>query len=309
MPIIQSKTDFINKPVSGPAVITIPKPRMKMGNDSSNSFLKLMLFGPNGSGKTYLIYYLLNMGYKVFVINTDMGGDGLNSVKIPLRLEGKEELLNNLFCLDLESYDDVDSFLDNPTEFVPEIYDLGIDVMFWDGFSFFQQVHLSEKVYENATSAPVKDNKGPSTAARTSGLQFEQLDWGQIRNGTIRPLSAYLNLHDIKNNKLWHKVVTCAESVRTSQEGTRETKTPLLQGAAGILVGHAFDLIIKCKAESVITVGKSEDSTPRVYSYVTAGHENLVSKTRGFKLPSSMEANGELLWKTLLKQLGQEKVE
>lgn len=268
--------------------------------------LKIMLFGPSGTGKTYALKDLVEMGLKVLVLTTDIGGSGLNAIEIPLRAEGKHHLLDNILEIQLPDYPSVEKFLKDPTKFINkeqagvDLYDWDPDVLFWDGFSSFQQIDIQE--YIGAMEAGKK-----STEQRVSGLRMEQSDWGDIRNATVRAANRFCELNNRKTGKIWHKIFTSLESVKSKPSADNksvleESKEPALQGAGAIFVKGAFDLVIKTKV--VIKNGGSKDEDPRAFTYVIFGHENLASKVRGFQLPPSMPANFGDLFRSCLSQLG-----
>ena len=125
----------------------VPKARRFSEIDIND--VKIMLYGPFGSGKTRTVGELLEAGLTILYFSTDSGGSGLLTVKNYLRSKNKMELAKNLIVMEskyLETYDKVISFLERPDKFVDNIYDLDIDLVFWDGFSNFQGEHVSRKV-------------------------------------------------------------------------------------------------------------------------------------------------------------------
>ena len=300
-PAAQKADDFIRGGVK-----TIAAPRAKVRNyaeDNDEVYIKLMLFGNPGSGKTYLVRALLELGYRVLVITTDVGGNGLNAVVIPMRLDGTwERFRKNLRAVDLEGYENVKSFMNNPQESIPDLYEWDPDFVVWDGMSGWQQIDVSQYVGDMTPES----KKGVSEA-RESGLQFEQQDWGQIRNATIRGLDDFCGMRNRKTGRIWHKVVTCHESVKSkgaaSGGGFTEGKEPLLQGAGGRLAQGAFDIILRTAVQSDPL---DEDGSKRKFFYILQPHQNLAAKVRGFRLPAKMEADGKELIRTVMEQLGLE---
>ena len=120
-PKVTPQTDFVEN--SGRKLLRAPKyGRAKRGNDNTASPIKIMLFGDLGTGKTYTIKDLLELGYKVLVLTTDIGGTGLNAVKIPLRMEGKSHLLDNLVEVVLNGDAEVQEFMEEPAVYFRDIY-------------------------------------------------------------------------------------------------------------------------------------------------------------------------------------------
>ncbi len=300
VPATAVKDDFINK--AGKKTLTLPKgPRVKrLSNDEATTF-KALLFGPTGSGKTYTLVGLLLLGFVVFVVSTDIGGEGLSTVKLALKKLGRADLLDNCISVVLSTYGEVETFLSNPAAIYPEIYDVDIDFLVWDGFSGFQQNLLSDEIGQ---MTPARGENGKEVSdARESGLQFELQDWGMVKTGTVRNLDKFLKLHNVKNGRIWHKLVTCLEglkSVKTS-DGTsyKETREPMLQGSANKLIGPAFDLILNTRIMS-----EGEDKK-RAFKYVCVGHDTLVgAKTRGLELEPIEEGDMGKLWGKISEQLG-----
>lgn len=291
-----------------PKVLTSPKYKVNRGEDPTRKVFKLFLFGPTGSGKTYVIKDLLLAGLKVLVLSTDAGGSGLNTVLLALEPDQRHLFYNNLIEIVLNNDDAVQQFIKAPDSMIPDIYDFDPDVVFWDGFGNWQQVHLSEAI----GAMPVERDGGKEISAGVeSGLMFEQAQWGMLRNGTVRTIDKFVRMGNKKTGKIWHKIATAHETVRMKQkkaEGVTEkgvfdeVKMPLLQGAGGILVTAAFDLVVRTKHI------KDADPTKDRYVFQIQA-ENLVSKNRGFKLPDMMPANMGLLWEQVVKDLAIQKGE
>lgn len=297
-----TKEEFVQ---TGPKVLTSPRgPRVKKLSEEEAVTFKALLFGPTGSGKTYSIKGLLEHGFKVLVISTDMGGDGLVTVKTALKLVGKANLLANCSSVILSNYDEVVTFLNTPEKIYPGIYDAGIDWLFWDGFSSFQQNLLSDKIGE---MTPERTGTKEISDARDSGLQLELQDWGMVRNGTVRNLDKFLKLHNRQTGQVWHKVLTCLEGIKAVRSGQgvntvttyQETREPMLQGSAARLIGPAFDLILNTRI-----VADKEDGV-RQFKYISAGSDALSgAKTRGLTLDPIEPGDFYALWSKISTQLG-----
>lgn len=275
--------------------------------DSSKSGLRLFFFGPHGSGKNFSVKGLIENGWKVLVLSTDIGGSGMEAVATPLRNEGKAECLRN--CEDLTfppgDYEGFEAFLKKPTIVFPEIYDWDPDIIMWDGFGVFQQDTLQNYVGGMETES----KRGPSEQ-RASGLKLEQSDWGLVRNATLRVLNLFCAMHNKKTGKVWHKIITCPENVKSKEfapgkSALAESKEPLLSGAGGIFTRGAFDLIIKTQVRKAKPNEESDDDG-RIYEYVIQGHENLAAKNRGFDFGGKavLPGDGYALFTELLRQRG-----
>ncbi len=301
MPIkeIVTKTEA----TGGPKVLKNPVgPRVKKLSEEQAITFKALLFGPTGSGKTYAIKGLLEHGFKVFVISTDIGGDGLMTVKNAMR--DRPDLQANCSSVVLGTYSEVVDFLDKPESVYPEIYTDDPDWIIWDGFSSFQANLLADEIGQ---MTPARSEGGKEVSeARESGLQLELQDWGMVRAGTVRNLDKFLKLHNRRTGKVWHKLVTCLEGMKTIRSGSgaqatttyTDSKEPMLQGSALKLVGPAFDLILNTR------IVASQDDAPRAYAYVCAGHDSLAGpKTRGLTLHSVEGGDFYYLWKKIAEQL------
>lgn len=260
--------------------------------------MKLYFYGAWGTGKTLTVVGLLKHGFKVLVVTTDVGGSGTTSVKLSLRQEGHEDLLDNLYEVVLNGDDEVQAFLSEPATFFPDIYAVDPDFLMWDGFSSWQQVDLSERI----GGMPMERARGKEISdAVESGLQFETPQWGMMRNATFRAIDRFCGLHNRATGKVWHKIVTSQEGYKSKGDNTggfSETKMPLVQGAGGILMGGAFDLIIR-----TVKGRDANDLTKEVYKYQIQG-EGSMSKNRGFKLPAVMDGDSYKLWSEIQAQLG-----
>jgi hypothetical protein len=262
--------------------------------------LKVLIFGPWGSGKTYSIKGLLELGYTVYVLCTDLGGSGLATVQNALR--GRSEL-DNLYYIELRGFREVLDFIENPVRFDPEFFTRADDVvLFWDGFSHFQSADVMEYVGENA---PGRD----PGELRSEGFQLELLDWNAVRNATLRALGDFLRIEGPRPDHPWHKIVTCQEATRAKRKASGsptepsivvDERRPLLSGQGGILAGAAFDLIVETRAKRT----GDEDGQRASYVYVTEGDDIVYVKRRGFNLPAVMPADMAVLWRTICEQAG-----
>jgi len=282
----------------------VPKARRFSEIDIND--VKIMLYGPFGSGKTRTVGELLEAGLTILYFSTDSGGSGLLTVKNYLRSKNKMELAKNLIVMEskyLETYDKVISFLERPDKFVDNIYDLDIDLVFWDGFSNFQGEHVSRKVNENVQSAAAERDKD-LTAAREAGMQFETQDWGQVKLATQKASNLFFKMHNKKTGQVWHKIMTCQPTYASKNVGQNsgqssiiEVRKPQISGQAALSVLAAFDLIIYTSYQKSVS-GKAN------YSYILNADNETVSKSRGFDFPDKVEASMSALWAKITDQTG-----
>lgn len=286
---ITKETNFVAKAGTGKVLPTPRRNRVRKGSDSENYGINIMLFGPVGSGKTRALVGLLKKGLKVLCLISDIGNNGIITVKLALKQEGLSHLLDNLTFIALNGHKEVSEFLDEPAAFWPEIYDEGIDVLFWDGFSSYQGTDLMEYV-----GGMIEDGNVGSrevSELRSEGVRFELSDYKVVRDVTIRVAKEFCRLNNKKTGQIWHHIMTCHEAIKSSQNGKSgfsDTAQPFLTGSGGVYLMGAFDLVIKTQA-----VG---DEKTREFEYVITGNKNLVAKNRGFSLPPVMEGDFEKLW-------------
>jgi hypothetical protein len=202
--------------------------------------------------------------------------------------------LPNCFFFDLQTYDEVEEFVTNPEGFWPEIYSHDIDVIYFDGFSAFQQCLVSDKVLSmQAQGKNVGD-------AREAGLFANQQDWGAIRTASLQPLDKFLRMQNEKTGKAWNKILTCLETDTLKVSGNTENKEtkigPYIQGAAGRLMEPCFDLIIRTRKK--ISAGNIE------YYYELGSSERVVTKSRGFKFGNKEPGDFGALWNSACQQKG-----
>ena len=296
-PAAQKAENFVKGGVK-----TITATRAKVRNyaeDDADLYLKALIFGNSGSGKTYIIRALLELGYKVLVLSTDLGGDGLNSIIIPMRTDGTwATYKNNLRSVEIEGYDEVANFLARPESLVPDIYDWDPDFLFWDGMTGWQINDVGEKVGDYSVG-------DKASAAEQDGLQLNQQKWGQIQRATYRGLSDFCAMRNQKTGKIWHKIATCLETIKSKGAGAGggfvEGREPYLQGAGGRMAMAAFDLIVRTSIQSSPL---DEDGSKREFWYILQGHQNLAAKVRGYQLPPKMKADAKELIRLLMGQMG-----
>jgi hypothetical protein len=266
------------------------KPMIQRGTDNVARWVKILLFGHTGTGKTYSIVGLLKAGLKIIVISTDLGGSGLSSVYNELKSQQRLDLWENIINIDFPDYDSLADFLRNPQETLPDFFDFDPDMLVWDGFSGYQQIHIQDKILND-----IAPNTKNSSEGRTEGLWAEQQDWGMIRNATVRGLGNFLKLHNWKTGKALHKLMTCLESKPTADKLSGDVvRAPYVQGSAAALMGPSFDIIIETK---VNTLG-SLDGDKRQYVYNCVGHDKLLAKSRGFPLAATEPADMYTIWTT-----------
>lgn len=295
-----NKAEFVN---SGPKTLTPPRRKTFLLSEEDVDESKTLIFGPVGSGKTFLALGPLLCGQKVLILSTDIGDSGHITLKSALRKLGRTDLYVNIMVVSLAGWDEVRDFLAGWAKDA-QILEFKPDVVYWDGFAGFQQIDISQYV---ADLLPARTGGAPISDGRMAGLQFEQTDWGMVKNATVRSSEWFFSLKNPDGRPL-HKIMSCHETIRARAKAKpneptvyEDAFTPMLQGAGGQLMLGGFDLILRSKAK----VKRGDDGEKRIFTYVTAGHENLVAKNRGFDLPGEMDADPVVLWNVILKNLDQ----
>lgn len=314
-----AKSNFINN--TGTAPIKRPIQKIKALSDPSGRYVKILLFGDYGTGKTFAIVDLLVAGLVVLVVTTDIGGDGLATVVAELNKRGLQHLKDNIVHVVLPTQEDVTAFFRNPNDYwepglrgAETIWDAGIDVLVWDGFTGYQQIQLADYVEENDQSIWTNDGK-------LDGQKY----WGAIRRETARALNKFLAQHNNKTGQLWHKLMTCLDtSALTDQQAAaiaateddkekrkkqavKEAVGPFVQGSAAKLIGPAFDLVVLTNVKVKIVDGLPVSE----YSYRTMKSEKAKVKARGVDLSmltidpakATLRADMGVVWREAVKQL------
>ena len=264
-----------------------------------SDWVKVLLQGHTGTGKTRSLADILRTlnregkPTKVFAASTDIGGNGLRSVKEDLLASGEASLLQNLAWFEFSTYEDFAAFTTNPNviEFQGKpLWDWDPDVLALDGLSNFQESHVWRYVLgiESISDKP--------TEAREEGIQAGLVEWGQIRRSTVLQVDQFVTLHN-PNGKKVHKVVTVLMDDGKEDKITRETKRgPLIMGGARSYIGPCFDYILT-------TVASKKPGTKLVgYSYrCDIGNDSTVAKARGVRLPEEALARADMktIWESL----------
>ena len=264
--------------------------------DTNADYVKILLFGATGTGKTKAIADLLELGHTILAVSCDIGGEGFTSVRQWLKKRGKEELLKNCFYFELPTYQDVEDFCSNPKGFWPDIYNHDIDTLVLDGYSTFQICHVQDMALE-------MDGGRNSVEARTAGLRAETTDWGVIKNASVKNLNKFLLLRNETTGKTWHKLITCLEQEKEVTKGSdAKIIAPMLQGAAAKLLEPCFDLIMRTsKAVKTGEGGKKEVQ----YFYELDGTSNkIVTKSRGLEFEPKEPGDMTKIFTSICTQRG-----
>lgn len=255
--------------------------------DDSAIWYKILALAHSGRGKSRAIADLLRAGLRIVVCDTDIGGNGLSSVREDLKRTGEEALMQNLAFFEFSDYSTFGGFMDDPTILEIDgknIWDWNPDVLAWEGFANWQEDHVTNEVLEMGGIAK------EDSELREAGLWAERTDWGAIRRATLKGLNRFLRIHN-PNGKKIHKYVTCLMDDGKQDKFTKETKTgPLIMGASRAYLQPAFDLILRMDAE------KKPGVKDIVYSYKCDITGETVAKKRGLPVDSTEPADMLKLW-------------
>lgn len=255
----------------------------------------VMIFGPQGSGKTYTIVTLLKSGLKVFALNTDFGSEAFATVYHYFKAHPQEaHLLNNFADIKLDAQGLME-FCRHPQDFevelpdgtVTDLYTFDPDALFWDGGTAYQQVHLEGDIC----------GKDDYLREDTSWKDFRS-----AQNGTLFPLDKFLNLSS-KSGKPWHKFVTFLDKKDYERELTGEKDSygneikrlvpgsnkngPMLHTGARKISGAGFSICLESSVEQF--------DQDKAFWLTTSSPDKWV-KSRGFELPSRINASKENWW-------------
>ena len=262
-----------------------PKARTYTGRDLVSEYKKLLAWGHSGDGKTHLLLGPVLAGERLLVGSADFGGQGLTTVVEALKRLKKEDLLDNIRGVDLTTYEEVVTFVEDPGQFFEGLETFAPTVDVLEGFSGFQ-IDLLDEYILSFESKEMKDNE-----LRDAGLVSSRQDWAGMKRGTMRVMRKFLGLNIGSTPQ--HKIVTALGGKQGMNDLTKATEqTPLIQGSARDLIGAGFDLVLRCASKEVN--GKVE------YFYHTgADKSKFAVKTRGVELPSIMDADPLKLWSIL----------
>lgn len=265
-----------------------PEFLVRDGEDVGSNWAKICLYGATATGKTLFIVGLLLADERVLVFSTDFGGSGLQSVKQWFKDNPEHaHLLANLKEIEFPNHAAADKFLKAPWAFAPKLAAFDPTVLFWDGFSGFQQHHV--EMYIESTNE--------SRKANLLDFDMDTKNWAQVRNATLWPLNSFF-LILAPSGRTLHKVVTCAED-----DGKEDKQTgllsvgPLLHGVSRKMMQHAFDIILRTKKEYEMGGALAK------YQYITDGDKYSVTKSRGFGLAPIEPGDGTKLWEKIKGRL------
>ncbi len=284
----------------------LPKGKKKLKStslaDDASEYVKALVQGNTGTGKSFTLAEIAQTEThagtptKIFVASTDIGGNGLKSVKDRLLAVGRSDLIANIEWVEFPDYKTFAAFTTNPDDVVEiqgkSFWEWDPDVIAWDGLANFQESHIWR--YIMAMDALAKD----SHETRDEGVQAGMAEWGQIRRCTILQIDQFIALHNPSGKKI-HKLVTCLMDSGKESKLTHEVqKGPLIMGAARDYVGPAFDFILT--AEALVKPGSKAPE----FRYQCNVGSNVMAKVRGAAIPPEVLAKADMktIWEILTRK-------
>lgn len=262
-----------------------------------------LLFGPPGSGKTYVLAELIVLGERLGLIITDAGGDvAINTIKAHVLASGKDMkwLQDHLRYVYAPVGDAVGEGRDALTEFFVDLqrntthewWQFNPTVLAWDGFSTYQGNYIVDEFDDSDGSVE----------------NFKQ--WGKISTATIRDSEIFFKVRPPGGSNLV-RIVTCQEGservkIKTGvdkdgkpvfEDRIQNTGKPLLQTRAVRMFMGAFDAVVRLAREA----GKDGEQGKFTYHITNKADEG--GKKR-IKLPDVMQASPATLWREFNSQLG-----
>ncbi len=265
-----------------------PKPPVISLDSEEDVTSKVLLYGHSGSGKTFFAVGPLEAGERVFVLSSDFGSHGLMTVRQELKRRGKAELLKNIKAIEVNTYEDVVGFLENPLDYYPDLLTFNPTVLMWEGFSYFNIGILDEYILK---MAPGAENAGEM---RYAGWTHTKQDWQGMKRGTIRTLGKFMSWSLPPDPpRPVHKILTCLEAQPEVDDLTQKVqRSVLVHGTGKSLMGPAFDAILECFKEE-------KDGVVKFCYRCEGSSDKFLIKSRGFDLQPMEEADPTRIWRIL----------
>lgn len=253
------------------------QPKVHRGRDFfDNEAVRIMLFGDQGSGKSYCEVPILQGGYRVVRVECDAGSRGEDETVLN-HLRDTPELLENEIVVAPETPAEFEAFMEDPTIAIPDLYDWDPDFLILNGYTNFQS-KIEYEEFDRCDDSP-------------------QQTWGKIGKRTVEPLLKFLQLHNKVTGRNWSKIVTVLETDKPTEwnptmdgKGNLQQKPvissyrvgPMLSTRARSLARGGFGLVLQTKRRQI-------GSSKATFYYVTDGTDELMVKNRGYGLDREVD--------------------
>ena len=224
-----------------------PKLVVRRPTDDSPKQFNGLVYGDATTGKSSIAAMLADMGFKVFMVFTDLGRDaGISgAAAYAKKFSTKESFNQNVSWTAIDDLESFESFCEAPEKLIPDFWTaINPDFIILDGFSFLQQCQIMPEI------EGMEDERSKDLTIEYGFDNFR--GWGKIRNSTIRHLQDFL-LITSPTGKPIHKILTAGLKVGSKQVGgTAEVvdlPEPDISGGAKKMIKYAFDLCWQTKKD------------------------------------------------------------
>lgn len=256
--------------------------------DELEPHVKVYNWGMSGSGKTFLLAKLVEAGYKIAVVNSDVGGNGLNTIVSYLKQVGKPHLRKNILIIPIPTYQASESFLENPAVYVkkcggPDLWQWDPTIFAWEGYGNWQQVHAWDHVVSMTGGKKQKDSD-------LDGLALATMDYGLLMKATHFAIDSFCRIQNPYTGATPHKIYQAhvddrpvdMEGKKVPQEKQQGVQLqsgqkPWIMGQGAKLVTGACDFGFRSFSQEVRSPGKP---TQIVYGWDFTPGERNGGKTR-----------------------------
>lgn len=250
------------------------------GGELTSKRKKIFIFGHQGTGKDYFLKAPLRAGHRIFVISTDDGGNGIETVINAVRNTVPPEVLDNIQGIDLSKQEQISLLFSDTPQYIKD-FDPTIIVL--DGVSGMQAA-VDQYVLEHE-SKEMKDSE-----MRDAGLVAGKQDWQGIARGTRNNLIDFQSWEP--NGHGVHKIATSLQNEKMDKLVERGRIGPLLDGKARDTAGVGFGIVFQTYKQKV-------DDRLKYFYRFSADSDKYMVKCRGYDLPETMEADPEKVWEIL----------
>ena len=312
---LSSKDLFLRKPSARSL-------QMRFVTEQIKPNLKIASYGFPGTGKTGAIADLAALGYKIFILSTDLCGSGTAAIPARLKLLEKPEAIQNVIEFASEDYYQIEGMIEllsspDPahselvqvrepaTGNVIPLWQWEPDIIAWDGFSNFQSAISPE--YVLSLSPSVNENAESSEMRQAKIRADDWRDFDAIKRLVTMLVNKFIPCHNPLTGKPVHKYVTMHEKrPREDQNGNviaGQTPEPLLVGSLADAIAAGFDAFIR-----MAEVPSSIPGKKRSFSY-WINVPNAITKDRFYgqiesRIDNVKPGDFGILWQKMAELVG-----